>query len=161
MSCQVADAVKDDVEDLIQIYSSPHLYHDREAAGWFVECFFDYHHIKVLRHERKVIGALFWNVKEEKHHGLTEIAELWVDENFRRKGLGEKLLRVAIDDMIRYFVKRGHQLRKVLVTTSEDSEPARRLYEKMGFQCCAVLRDLFTQGENELVYVATLSSTEM
>ncbi len=46
-------------------------------------------------------------------------------------------------------------LRKVLVTTGEDNEPARKLYEKLGFQKSAVLTDLFGQGENELVYVLT------
>jgi ribosomal protein S18 acetylase RimI-like enzyme len=157
MSVQIVDANEQDVEGLIEIYSSPHLYHTREAAAWFVKCFFDYHHIKVLRHNEKVVGATFWNVKEEKHHGLAEIAELWIDEDFRRKGLGEKLLRAMIDDIRQYFTEHGHSLRKVVVTTGEDNGPARKLYEKAGFQNCAVLRDLFGQGENELVYIMTVN----
>lgn len=90
MSMQIADADESDVESLITIYSSPHLYHNREEASWFVKSFSDYHHIKVVKHEGKVIGAIFWNVVEEKHHGLAEIGDFWIDENFRRRGLGER-----------------------------------------------------------------------
>ena len=153
----VVDADRTDIEALIAIYSSPHLYHNREEASWFVESYFDYHHVKVAKNQEKVVGALFWNVVEEKHHGLTEIRDLWIDENARRKGFGEKLLRAAIEDMERFFRSGGHVLRKVMVTTGEDNEPARKLYGKVGFRKVAVLPDLFAKGENELVYVLTLS----
>lgn len=156
MSMQIADADESDVESLIRIYSSPQLYHNREEASWFVKSLFDYHHVKVARHVEKVIGAAFWNVVEEKHHGLAEIKDFWIDENFRRRGLGERLLRIIIEDMKQFFAKENFALRKVLVTTGEDNEPAKKLYEKVGFQRSAVLRDLFAQGENELVYILTL-----
>ncbi len=152
----IVDADKADIEDLITIYSSPHLYHNREEASWFVRSYFDYHHVKVVKHPGKVIGALFWNVVEEKHHGLTEIGDFWIDEIFRRKGLGEKLLRTAIEDMEQFFGEGDHVLRKVMVTTGEDNESARKLYEKVGFEKVAVLADLFVNGENELVYTLTL-----
>ncbi|MDH5450875.1 MAG: GNAT family N-acetyltransferase [Candidatus Bathyarchaeota archaeon] len=158
MSMQIVDADGKDVESLIEIYSSPRLYHNREEASWFVQSFFDYHHVKVVKHEEKVIGAVFWNVVEEKHHGLTEIADFWIDENFRRKGLGERLLRAVIEDMKRFFAKDNYTVRKVLLTTGEDNEPAKKLYEKVGFQMSAVLKDLFAKGENELVYILTLNS---
>ena len=155
MNSQVVNATADDVESLIAIYSSPHLYHSREEAQWFVKSFFDYHHIKLIKLDKQVIGASFWKVVEEKHHGLTEIEDFWIDENHRRKGYGEKLLRSTIEDMKHFFTDNGFTLRKVLVTTGEDKEPARRLYEKIGFLKSAVLKDLFAQGENELVYILT------
>jgi len=157
MSLEVTDPDKDDVESLVEIYRSPDLYHNREEASWFVKSFFDYHHVKVIKQERNVVGAAFWNVVEEKHHGLAEIADLWIDENFRRRGLGEKLLLTVIEDIKRFFAKDNHVLRKVLVTTGEDNEAAKKLYEKVGFQGSAVLRDLFAAGENELVYVLTIN----
>jgi ribosomal protein S18 acetylase RimI-like enzyme len=157
MNLIITDPDGKDVESLIGIYSSPDLYHNREEASWFVRSFFDYHHVKVIRDERNVVGALFWNVVEEKHHGLVEVGDLWVDEAFRRRGLGERLLRTAIEDMRKFFAKDKYVLRKVLVTTGEDNEPAKKLYEKIGFQESAVLRDLFGKGENELVYVLTVN----
>jgi ribosomal protein S18 acetylase RimI-like enzyme len=157
MSVHIVDADETDIEDLITIYSSPHLYHNREEASWFVKSHFDYHHVKVAKHQDKVIGAIFWNVVEEKHHGLTEIRDFWIDENFRRRGFGEKLLRTTIEDMEQFFRKGGYVFRKALVTTGEDNEPAKKLYEKAGFRKVAVLPDLFAKGENELVYVLTLN----
>jgi len=157
MNTSVVDASVKDVEDLISIYSSPHLYHSRQEASWFVKSFFDYHHIKIVKDEEKVIGAAFWNVMEEKHHGLTEIGDLWIDEGFRRKGLGERLLRTVIEDMKRFFAKENYTLRKVLVTTGDNNEPAKKLYEKIGFRKSALLADLFAKGENELVYILTLN----
>ena len=158
MNCEIVDADENDVERLIEIYSSPDLYHSREEAGWFVESFFDYHHIKVIKQETNLIGAIFWNVVEEKHHGLTEIVDLWIDKNFRRTGLGEQLLLAALEDMKKLFARDNYALRKVLVTTGEDNEPAKKLYEKTGIQKSAVLKDLFGQGENELVYILTVNT---
>jgi ribosomal protein S18 acetylase RimI-like enzyme len=157
MNTSVVDASVKDVEDLISIYSSPHLYHNRQEASWFVKSFFDYHHIKIVKDKEKVIGAVFWNVVEEKHHGLTEIGDLWIDEGFRRRGLGEKLLRTVIEDMKQFFAKENCTLRKVLVTTGDDNELAKKLYEKVGFRKSALLADLFVKGENELVYILTLN----
>lgn len=155
MDFQILDASNKDLEILIEIYSSPHLYHKREEASWFVKSFFDYHHIKVVKCRGRIIGVLFWNVVEEKHHGLAEIVDLWIDEGFRRRGLGEKLLRSAIENMRQVFEKDGYKLRKALATTGEDNEPAMKLYKKIGFEKSAVLKDLFADGENELVYVFT------
>jgi ribosomal protein S18 acetylase RimI-like enzyme len=157
MNTSVVDASLKDVEDLISIYSSPHLYHNRQEASWFVKSFFDYHHIKIVKDEEKAIGAAFWNVVEEKHHGLTEIGDLWIDEGSRRRGLGEKLLRTVIEDMKQFFAKENYALRKVLVTTGDNNEPAKKLYEKIGFKKSALLADLFVKGENELVYILTLN----
>jgi ribosomal protein S18 acetylase RimI-like enzyme len=59
--------------------------------------------------------------------------------------------------MRQVFEKDKHTLRKVLVTTGEDNEPAKNLYEKVGFQRSAAVADLFGQGETELLYVLTVN----
>jgi len=156
MNIRIANASTKDVNNLIEIYSLPHLYHNREEASWFVKSFFDYHHIKVVKGEEKVVGATFWNVVEEKHHGLAEIGDIWIEEGFRGRGLGERLLRTVIKDMKQFFAKDDYTLRKVLVTTGDDNKPAKKLYEKVGFKKVATLEDLFAEGENELVYVLTI-----
>ena len=157
MNIQISDASKNDVESLIKIYSSPDLYHNIEEASWFVRSYFDYHHVKVVKQNSKIIGVLFWNSVEEKHHGLTNIQDLWIDERFRRKGLGEKLLRSSIEDMKKLYANNRYALRKVFVTTGENNKPAKNLYEKVGFKMVAVLPDLFAKGENELAYILTLN----
>jgi ribosomal protein S18 acetylase RimI-like enzyme len=100
--------------------------------------------------------ATRWRV-EEKHHGLTEIGDFWIDESFRRRGRGERLLRTVIEDTKQFFARNNRRLRKALVTTGEDNEPATYLYEKVGFHKSAALADLFGEGETELVYILTIS----
>jgi ribosomal protein S18 acetylase RimI-like enzyme len=157
MDIEIADATDYDVNRLVEIYSSPNLYHSKAEAIWFVKSFYDYHHIKVAKLKGTIIGGLFWRGEAERHHGIAVVDDLWIDEKFRRKGYGEKLLRTAIEDAKTFFEKDSHLLRKVLVTTGQDNKPARKLYRKIGFKKCAVLKDLYDKGENELVYILTLN----
>jgi ribosomal protein S18 acetylase RimI-like enzyme len=157
MKVEVADVTEDDAERLIETYSAPHLYHTREEATRYVKLFFDYHHIKVVKLDAVLAGWLFWRVESEKHHGIAVIDEVWMEERFRRKGLGEKLLRASIEDAKNFFEKSGFVLRKVLVTTAENNEAGRRLYEKTGFKKCATFKDLYRKNESELVYILTLN----
>lgn len=158
MDLSIVDADQNDVGKLIQIYSSPDLYHTVEEASWFVKCCFDYHHIKVAKLKDEIIGVLFWRVYEEKHHGIIVIEDFWVDEKHRRKGVGEKLLRTVIEDAKKLFESSGYALRRVLATTAEDNIPARKLYEKVGFEKSTELKDLFGKGETELIYSLSLNS---
>jgi ribosomal protein S18 acetylase RimI-like enzyme len=157
MEITMVSASRDDVEKLIEVYSAPHLYHTRDEASRYVQLFHDYHHIKVVKGDGVFAGCLFWRVEGERHHGIIVIDELWIEEPFRRRGLGEKLLRTVIEDAKNLFSKFGFVLRKVLVTTAEDNVPARKLYEKIGFKKSAVLKDFYGKGENELIYILTLN----
>jgi len=157
MVFEISDATRQEVKKLIEIYSAPHLYHTREDASWFVKSFFDFHHIKVVKQNGVIIGLLFWRVEAERHHGIIVIDDLWIDEKFRRKGFGEKLLRISIEDAKTFFQRDKYVLRKVLVMTAQNNKPARKLYEKIGFQKSAVLKNLYGKGENELVYILTLN----
>jgi len=157
MDAKIADATKSDAKKLIKIYSSPHLYHTTEDASRYVNCFLDYHHIKVVKLNKTLAGWLFWRVESEKHHGIVVIDDFWIDEKFRRKSLGEKLLRTSIESAKSFFQKDSFVLKKVFVTTAEDNKPARRLYEKIGFKKSAVLEELYGKGENELAYILTLN----
>ena len=153
MSVKIANATERDAAKLISL---PHRYHTKEEATWFVKSYFDYHHIKVVRLGSEIIGALFWRVEADKHHGIIVVDDFWISEKFRRQGLGEKLLRTSINDAKIFLEKDNYTLRKVLLTTAQDNKPARKLYEKIGFRKSAVLKDLFGKGENELVYILTL-----
>ena len=63
MNIQVTDAIENDVERLIEVYSSPHLYHTREEASWYVKSFFDYHHIKVVKSDDVLRAGSFGELK--------------------------------------------------------------------------------------------------
>lgn len=154
---RIVDAGESDIEGLIEIYSSSHLYQNRREASWLVWSFFDYHHIKIIKHEEKIVGALFWSVMDQIQHGVTAIYHFWIDGGFRRRGLGGRLLQAVIEDMKHLLASNSFVLRKVLLTTSDNNVPAIRLYEKVGFQRSAAFADLFAQGATEIAYVLTLN----
>lgn len=54
--------------------------------------------------------------------------DLYVDEKFRGRGLGEELIR----GVIRYMQNTG--CRKILLQTNLDNFKAQRLYERLGFK---------------------------
>lgn len=157
MNAKVANPSKEDLERLVEIYSAPHLYHTREEAAKYVRQFNDYHHIKVVKLNDALVGVLTWRVESEKHHGIMVIDDLWIEERFRRRGLGQKLVKASIKDADDVFHKSGFVLRKVMLTTAEDNAPARRFYEKLGFLKSAALEGLYGKGENELIYILTLN----
>jgi ribosomal protein S18 acetylase RimI-like enzyme len=78
-------------------------------------------------------------------------------KSLARSMLGERLLRSSIEDMKEVYAKYHYTLRKVLVTTGEYNKPVRNLYEKVGFSKVALLPNLFSKGENELVYIFMLN----
>jgi ribosomal protein S18 acetylase RimI-like enzyme len=157
MNVKIASPAREDLERLIDIYSAPHLYNTKEEATKYVKQFHDYHHIKVVNLNDALAGMLTWRFESEKHHGIMIIDDLWIEERFRQRGLGQKLVKASIEDAENVFRKAGFALRKVMLTTAEDNVSARRLYEKLGFEKSAVLEDLYGKGKNELIYILTLN----
>lgn len=79
----------------------------------------------------KMVGVLTMNVTVSLEHAgeVGVIEQLWVREDYRKKGLGDRLLSVALD----WAGARG--LRAIAVEVAEKYDPAaaRQLYGKKGF----------------------------
>jgi len=71
--------------------------------------------------------------RESPRLGWAEILDIWIDEKYRRRGLGFRLLMEAIKDIKLYFQSFGHKVKCIILFTSEDNIPARKLYEKVGY----------------------------
>jgi ribosomal protein S18 acetylase RimI-like enzyme len=149
----IRSATKSDLKSLIDIFRNQDLKTSEEESRWFVNCYFDYHHIVVAEIDSRVRGACAWRIEGERYSGLGWIENIWVEEGFRRKGLAEKLLRRSIDDMTGFFEGQGFTLRKVVLTTQVERASARKLYEKIGFRVAAKLDGLYDPGGQDLVYV--------
>ncbi len=74
--------------------------------------------------QKKVRGVITLETKKETGH----IVLFVVDENFRGKSVGKKLMMEAL----RVFYRKG--LNNIIVTTQEKNVIARRFYEKFGFK---------------------------
>jgi GNAT superfamily N-acetyltransferase len=74
-------------------------------------------------------GKLRGGARAAVRLGALEIRTIWLDENLRRKGLGERIVRAAEDE------GRRRGARAALLDTYEFQ--ARGFYEKLGYVCFA------------------------
>lgn len=82
---------------------------------------------------------LFWRVEPKKHHGIMIIDELRINENFRRKGCGKRLLRASLKDATFFLGKDGYDLEKVLsllgkITCLQENSTRRSASKKYGLK---------------------------
>lgn len=158
MTVEISSSTEEDVERLVEIFRHHDLKTSEEESRWFINCYYDYHHIVVARVEGVIQGACAWRIEGERHSGLGWIENIWVEEKSRRMGLAEELLRRSIDDMKTYFHDHGIELRKVVLTTQVERASARKLYEKIGFRIAARLDELYDPGGQDLIYVLDVKS---
>lgn len=156
MTVVVRNASKEDISRLIEMFQGPDLKTSEGESRWFINCYFDYHHIVVAEVDGRIEGACVWRIEGERYNGLGWIENVWVEEEHRRTGIAEKLIRSTIDDMKGFYESHGIRLRKVVLTTQTDRAGARALYEKVGFKLEAELDELYDPGGRDLVYVMDL-----
>ena len=78
---------------------------------------------------QQIVGGLFGEVG----WGWLHIDILWVDNSYRKQGLGSKLLKQAETESLAMGIDRGY-----LETTDFQARP---FYEKMGYEVFAELND--------------------
>ncbi len=72
------------------------------------------------------VGMLMYHDGEED--GQCVFSQLLIDHRFQRRGFGEQAVRLALEEM-----RAGGRYSKVILCYVDGDEPARRLYEKLGF----------------------------
>jgi len=147
-------ADKSDVETLSRIYEEP--YGGYETARKFVEMYLDHYFVKVVEVEGKNIGRLIWFPREDPKLGWAEILDIWIEEAYRRRRLGLKLLQETVKDVKAHYDSMGHKARCIILFTSENNVAARRLYEKAGFRKVGHGGYVSEDGTPELLYALNL-----
>ena len=153
---EIGAVTKKDVPRLVKIFSNADLKTSMEESNWFVNCYRDYHHILLAKVDNEIQGACFWRIEGERYSGLGWIENIWVEEKFRKLGIGEKLLGRAVADIRKYFSDLGVKPRRVVLTTQAERKSARRLYEKIGFRHVASIEGMYDPGGHDMVYMLDL-----
>ncbi len=97
----------------------------------------------LLVDDDKIIGQLGLWIDDFR----AQIINFYIIEDYRRKGLGEKLLNYGID-----FLKQ----KKVNIITLEvrvSNKIAQNLYSKEGFSICAIRKNYYSDGEDAFLLV--------
>jgi ribosomal protein S18 acetylase RimI-like enzyme len=143
-----------DFEFLFRFYSRP--YHKPDFTKKLVKLYLNYYFVKLVEVDNEVVGILIWYARESPRLGWAEILDLWIDENHRRKDTGLRLLQSAIEDIKSYYYSEGFEARCIIVFTSENNLPARKLYEKFGFKKVGYGGYIAKDGTRELLYALNL-----
>jgi GNAT superfamily N-acetyltransferase len=83
----------------------------------------------IIRSEAQPVGfiALVFSFSLELGGRMAFIDELFIEENFRGKGIGRRTVQLVIDEA------RQLDMRNLMLEVNELNLPARRIYEKAGF----------------------------
>ena len=79
-----------------------------------------------------------------------DLQDLFVAENYRKKGVGNALIASFIKDTCARGVK------KLFLEVRESNTPAINLYKKAGFNLVLIRKKYYSDGENALVLVKEL-----
>jgi len=148
------NANRSDLETLSRIYEKP--YGGYETAKRFVEVYLDHYFVKIVEVGGKNIGRLIWFPREDPRLGWAEILDIHVEEEYRRRGLGLKLLQETVKDVKAHYESMGQRARCIILFTSEDNMAARKLYEKAGLRKVGYGGYVSEDGAPELLYALNL-----
>jgi len=103
--------------------------------------------IYVADHDGRAVGYICFG-PTPLTDGIFDVYWIAVDPEFQGRGIGRRLLSYAED------YARNHGARKIMIETSSrrDYEPARSLYERMGFREVARIPDFYSRGDAKIIY---------
>ena len=122
------------------------LYQGNFSDGWsegMLESGFDGGRLNALGafFQTQLVGVVTFSLSIDD----ADIEGVVVDKQFRKQGIGEKLMRSAHEFIL------GKQIKSVLLEVRESNKSAISLYQKLGYQRIAVRKNYYSDGENALV----------
>lgn len=151
----IVNATLEDKEELANTFQH---FKNKNAMLKRAECFIMHKNAILAKLGNKIIGKALWYVKGDPNEGVVELDELYVFENFRKRGIGNTLINATIASAKKYFETLRIKPRRIFLSTEEDNLNARRLYKKFGFECVANLGPLYSDENNELIYILDLTN---
>ena len=150
----IENATPDDQKQLEETFKH---FRDKTAMRKRAECYLFHNNTILAKVGKRIIGKVLWYVKENPNDGLVELEELFVLEDYRRKGVGSKLVKSSINAVQNHFKSLGIEPRRIYLFTNENNDGARKLYENFGFKPIANLGHLYSDDENDLFYTLDLT----
>lgn len=147
--CKIRKAVIGDKNEILSLIDG----WDRKFARRYYDDYFSKtsaflkkDRVFVLVSEGRVRGVVGYFVDryESKNHWL---GWFYVDEKFRRRGYGQKLLNHIFGEL------KKKRIKKLFVDTSSHKryEPALEMYKKNGFREEARIKDYYEDGEDQIM----------
>lgn len=98
--------------------------------------------------EKEVVGYVSGMIRVD---GFGHIVSICVDERYRRRGIGKRLMEVVEETMLTVFKVCNFRL-EVRVS----NEPATKLYESLGYKIISRLKGYYHDGEDGYMMVKSV-----
>jgi len=99
--------------------------------------------IKVAEVDEKVVGFIIYRIFEGFPLG-GYIRAIAVKKEFRKLGIGSKLMEITEKDIFKYR-------KNVFLLVSSFNKNARKFYEKRGYEYVGEIKDAIIPGESEII----------
>lgn len=133
-------ATKDDLSSILRLEKGAHI-NPWVESHFVTEMSKPYSRVIVLTDDETdsvLFGYIvYWLIEEECH-----LLNCVVGENFRRQGLGKKLIQIAIHDAVR------SQMKKFTLEVRHSNSAAIGLYQSIGFSITQVRKNFYSNGED-------------
>lgn len=122
-----------------------------EAKEFFLKDFSGGVNYIVAWQNKKIVGLATWKMHDLPKHELAEMHKIAVLDEFKGKGLAQKIFEELVKAIKLFYEKHGKKLRKLYLMTHSNNERAIHFYEKLGFRKEALLPNHYYNGVDELV----------
>ncbi len=153
---KIVEGTSADKEQLTESFQH---FNDKNIIKNRADCYLSHNNTILAKDGNRIIGKILWYIKEDPNFGVVEFEELYVYDDYRKKGIGSELLRISIEAVCDHFNQLGIKPRRIFLFVDENNQSARKLYEKFGFECIANLGHLYSENNNYLFYILDLEKT--
>ena len=123
----------------IEKLSFPNPWHESTFKGEIQNRHISFPYVIVHSQEKKVIGyIIFWQVKDE-----VQINNIAIHPDFRRKGIGEAVMRKVLD------LVRKEEAKFVFLEVRPSNAAAFSLYRKLGFKVLGIRKDYYSRPRED------------
>jgi len=123
----------------IEKLSFPNPWHESTFKGEIQNRHISFPYVIVHSQEKKVIGyIIFWQVKDE-----VQINNIAIHPDFRRKGLGEAVMRKVLE------LVRRENAQFVFLEVRPSNAAAFSLYKKLGFKVLGIRKDYYSRPRED------------
>jgi ribosomal protein S18 acetylase RimI-like enzyme len=152
----IRKAIKENLNDILSIIKEHQTYDVKFARRYYENFFSDKldkkDEVYVAFRDEELVGVIGYFRDYFSTDYSYSLGWFGVKREFRRSGIGTKLLRRVQNDL-----KAMRNInRKLFVSTEDDNEGARSFYIQNGFRTEGVIRDYYGDGEDQLVMSKTL-----
>ncbi len=168
MPLKIKNLEEEDLEGLVEVISTTFPQDFDYGEGFSEEACYKFFERSLQDPNEKVYTAILNNktvgfvyyINKPPTNGTILLEMMGVRKNYRRQGIGKRLLNFSDEKVVEDFKKKGiNNIATIHLTTSEDNLAAQSLYLQCDYKKEGRIKELVGKGNTEIVMVKKVSDT--